>query len=340
MKIEKQVSLTDYNSFGIGVIAENLARISKVADIQEIVAHYPDKPKLVLGGGSNCLFISNPLSSLLLKNEILGIELVDQDETYTTIKVGGGENWHELVLWCVQRGLGGIENLSLIPGTVGAAPIQNIGAYGVELKDVFQQLEAIDLTTGHATRFAHEDCQFGYRSSVFKTKLKGKVLIANVYLKLKHRNHSLNTSYGAINGYLEEQGIGEPTIKDVSEAVIAIRTSKLPDPGKIGNAGSFFKNPEIPKAQFLDLQKKFPNIVHYPGSDGLIKVPAGWLIDQCGWKGKRFGAVGCYAHQALVIVNYGGATGQEILAHAERVAESVLDTYGIQLTPEVNIISS
>ncbi len=340
MKIENQVSLKKYNSFGIEVQAEALVRISKIADVAYLVKQYNDKPKLVLGGGSNCLFVDNPLSVLLLKNEILGVEIVDQDVNFTTLKIGGGENWHELVLWCVERNLGGIENLSLIPGTVGAAPIQNIGAYGVELKDVFHQLDAVDLETGTVQRFNHADCQFGYRSSIFKKQLKGKMLITHVYLRLKHQGYVLNTSYGAIKGYLERLEVGQPTIRDVSEAVMAIRRSKLPDPDVIGNAGSFFKNPEIPAAQFSALEKKYPNIVHYPGTDGLIKVPAGWLIDQCGWKGRRYGEVGCYANQALVIVNYGGATGQEVLAHAKRVSESVLTRFGIQLTPEVNIIGS
>lgn len=340
MKIETKVSLREYNSFGIQVAAETLVRIKQVSDALAIVERFSDQAKFVLGGGSNCLFVSDPISNLLLKNEILGIEIVDRNEIFTTVKVGGGENWHQLVLWCVEKGLGGIENLSLIPGTAGAAPIQNIGAYGVELKDVFHRLEAVDLETGEILHFAYEDCQFGYRSSIFKMELKGKVLITAVYLKLRHTDHTINTSYGAINGYLDKHGVHDPTIKDVSQAVIAIRTSKLPDPKEIGNAGSFFKNPEIPAAQFEDLKKKFPNIVYYPGTNGLIKVPAGWLIDQCGWKGKRFGAVGCYAHQALVIVNYGEATGQEILDHANRVAQSVEETYGIQLTPEVNIIGS
>lgn len=340
MKIENQVSLKNYNSFGIDVQAESLVRISQISDIQILVDKYPNQPKYVLGGGSNCLFVDNPIPSLLLKNEILGKEIIDQDEHYTTIRVGGGENWHEFVLWCVARNLGGIENLSLIPGTVGAAPIQNIGAYGVELKDVFYQLDAVDLNTGSQQSFSADDCHFGYRSSIFKTQLKGKMLITYVYIRLKHQNHTVNTSYGAINKYLDQQGVDTPTIGDVSSAVIAIRMSKLPDPKEIGNAGSFFKNPEIPKSQFLALQKEFPHMVHYPGTGGLIKVPAGWLIDQCGWKGKRFGKVGCYVNQALVIVNYGGATGQEILDHAMRVSDSVLTKFGIKLTPEVNIIGS
>ncbi len=338
MKIESKVSLKEYNSFQINAEAETLVRVKDVSDAQFIIEQFRNRPKFVLGGGSNCLLVNDSISNLIIKNEIEGIEVLNQESCLTTIKVGGGENWHQLVLWCVERNLGGIENLSLIPGTVGAAPIQNIGAYGVELKDVFKELEAVNLETGEILRFNKEECQFGYRSSIFKTELKGKVLITHVYLTLKHCEHTINTSYGAINGYLEKQGIQEPTIKDVSEAVVAIRNSKLPNPQEMGNAGSFFKNPEIPKDQFEDLKEQFPNIVHYPGSNGLIKVPAGWLIDQCGWKGKRCGEVGCYAQQALVIVNYGEATGQEILEHAQRVSASVFDTFGIQLTPEVNII--
>ena len=340
MKIESKVSLKDYNSFRLKVQAESLIRIKSIADAQAVVQQYQDRPKFVLGGGSNCLFVKNVVPDLLLKNEIEGIEVIGQENSHTTIKVGGGENWHGLVLWCVEKELGGIENLSLIPGTVGAAPIQNIGAYGVELKDVFHQLEAIDLETGEVLHFNHEECQFGYRSSIFKTKFKGKILITHVYLKLKHRDHTVNTSYGAINGYLEKQGVTQPTIRDVSDAVVAIRRSKLPDPKQMGNAGSFFKNPEIPKEQFEELKTNFPHIVHYPGTDGLIKVPAGWLIDQCGWKGKRDGDVVCYAQQALVIVNYGEDKGKEVLEHAQRVSASVFDTFGIQLTPEVNIIGA
>ena len=338
MNIESNVSLRQYNSFGLDAHAQLLARITSVEMLQVVLATHPDTPKYVLGGGSNCLFVEDLVSGLMLKNEIIGKEVIETQDDYTIIKVGGGENWHELVLWCVAQGLGGIENLSLIPGTVGAAPIQNIGAYGVELKDVFEGLEAVDLSTGAIQSFSHADCHFGYRSSIFKSELKGKLFITQVSLRLRHREHRLNTSYGAINSYLEKQEVSDVTIASISEAVIAIRRSKLPDPQEIGNAGSFFKNPEIPRSQFEILQKKFPSIVHYPGSNDLIKVPAGWLIEQCGWKGKRIGEVGCYVNQALVIVNYGKATGQDIRLHAERVQQSVADKFGIVITPEVNII--
>lgn len=338
MNIESNVSLRNYNSFGLDAHAQFMARIGSVEMLQKVLATHPDTPMYVLGGGSNCLFVEDLVSGLMLKNEILGKEIVDTQDDYTIIKVGGGENWHELVLWCVERGLGGIENLSLIPGTVGAAPIQNIGAYGVELKDVFESLEAVYLSSGSVKTFAPIDCQFGYRSSIFKSELKGKVFISQVYLRLRHREHQLNTSYGAINTYLEKRGVEDVTIASISEAVIAVRQSKLPDPQVVGNAGSFFKNPEIPKEQFEALQKKFPSVVHYPGSNDLIKVPAGWLIEQCGWKGKRIGEVGCYVNQALVIVNYGKATGQEIRLHAKRVQQSVADKFGVAITPEVNII--
>lgn len=338
MNIESKVSLRPYNSFGLDAYAQQLARIRTIKDLQAIIATYSEIPTMVLGGGSNCLFVEERVPGLILKNEIYGKEIIEVSEDHTLLKVGGGENWHELVLWCVAQGLGGIENLSLIPGTVGAAPIQNIGAYGVELKDVFEKLEAVDLQSGEIKSFAPADCHFGYRSSIFKTDLKGKMLITYVYLRLRHRAHQLNTSYGAINAFLEQQQINEPNIKAISEAVISIRRSKLPDPQVFGNAGSFFKNPEIPAAQFAKLQHRFPQIVHYPGSNGLIKVPAGWLIEQCGWKGKRIGEVGCYAQQALVIVNYGQATGKEIQRHAQRVADSVLEKFGIKLTPEVNMI--
>lgn len=338
MTVESKVSLRAFNSFGLDAYAEQLSRIYSIDQLQQILADHPNVPKMVLGGGSNCLFVEREVSGLILKNEIMGKEVVGSTETYTNLRVGGGENWHDLVLWCVARGLGGIENLSLIPGTVGAAPIQNIGAYGVELKDVFDKLEAVDLQSGIQKTYTHAEAQFGYRSSIFKNDLQGKVFISHVYLRLRHQQHRLNTSYGAINTYLAKKQIYNPTIRDVSEAVIFIRKSKLPDPQKLGNAGSFFKNPEVSKKKFKELQSKFPHIVSYLGSNGLIKVPAGWLIEQCGWKGKRMGEVGCYAQQALVIVNYGEATGKDIQEHARRVADSVFEKFGIQLSPEVNMI--
>ncbi len=338
MEIKSEVSLQRMNSFGLAAKASQLVSISSVDDVKQLLDIGLTEPFMILGGGSNCLFTEEMYPGLVIKNEILGIEVVAEKEEEVFLRIGAGENWHEVVCWSVKHGYGGIENLSLIPGTMGAAPIQNIGAYGVELKDVFHQLEAIDLQTGEVSTFDKEACQFGYRNSIFKLERKGQFLITQVYLRLSKDKHQLNTRYGAITSFLEKKGISKPSIRDISEAVIAIRQSKLPDPSTIGNAGSFFKNPEISPAQFETLQAKFPNVVHYPGTNGLIKVPAGWLIEQCGWKGKKVGNVGCYAQQALVIVNHGGATGHEIKAHALAVAESVKEKFKITLIPEVNFI--
>jgi UDP-N-acetylmuramate dehydrogenase len=264
-------------------------------------------------------------------------ELKSINSEFKIVEIGGGESWHELVLWAIKNDLGGIENMSLIPGTVGAAPIQNIGAYGVELKNVFLKLEAFNLQTFENQTFTAEDCQFGYRDSVFKNQLKGQFLITKVYLKLRTPQYNvLNFKYGDIQKMLTEKGIEKPTIKDISDAVIGIRQSKLPDPKLIGNAGSFFKNPEIPLFQFNELKTKFPLIVGYPTTENTIKVAAGWLIENAGWKGKRIGNVGVHEKQALVLVNYGGGKGLEIKALAEKIQAAVFDLFGIQLMAEVN----
>ena len=253
------------------------------------------------------------------------------------VEIGGGESWNEVVKWAVKHNLGGIENLSLIPGTVGASPIQNIGAYGVELKDVFHKLEAFNLTTYDTRIFNAEDCQFGYRDSIFKNELKGQYLITKVYLKLTTpQYHRLKLTYGDVQKILNEKGIEQPTIKQVSDIVTAIRQSKLPDPAVIGNAGSFFKNPEIPVAQFDALKAQFPPIIGYPTPNATVKLAAGWLIESAGWKGKRVGAVGVHEQQALVLVNYGGGTGAEIKALAEQVQQAVFEKFGVALVAEVN----
>lgn len=335
MKVEMRKSLQDYNTFGLDVTAEQLIRVRSISELKKGIEKN-DQPLFILGGGSNILFTKD-IQGLVLKNEIKGIEVIKEFKHSVHLSIGGGENWHQLVLWTIKHNYGGIENLSLIPGTVGAAPIQNIGAYGVELQDVFVRLTAIDLKTGKSKTYFRKDCAFGYRDSIFKRALKGKVLISRVVLRLTKAPHKINTSYGAIRSTLDERGITNPTIKEVSDAVIAIRSSKLPDPAVLGNAGSFFKNPEVSASRFNKLKKQFPNIVAYPLENGQYKIPAGWLIEQCGWKGKRIGNTGSHAQQALVIVNYGGATGSEIKAHAERVIASVKEKFGIQLTSEVNI---
>lgn len=335
--IQNNISLKPYNTFGIDETAKRFCTIQSAEQLQQLITD-GEQDFFMLGGGSN-LLLTQPVEQLVLKNEILGKEIVDETDATVTIAFGGGENWHESVLWAVENNYGGIENLSLIPGTIGAAPIQNIGAYGVELKDIFVKLEAIHTETGKQRIFTKEDCAFGYRNSVFKHELKGQYFITKVYLELtKKRHHQINTSYGAIVAVLEEKNIQKPTIQDISDAVIQIRSSKLPDPKKFGNSGSFFKNPIISKDYFEEMQSFFPSIVAYPQADGNVKVPAGWLIEKCGWKGKMVGNVACYAHQALVIVNLGNATGKEVLEHAKRIIDSVDNTFGIQLEPEVNIM--
>jgi UDP-N-acetylmuramate dehydrogenase len=280
--------------------------------------------------------LTSDLPGLTIKNEIGGIEVFLENEDDIVIRVGGGVVWHSLVIWTVEHGLGGLENLSLIPGTVGASPIQNIGAYGVELKDVFHSLEAIDLKTGEHRVFHKKECEFGYRDSIFKRELMGKYCITHVYFQL-HKEPVLHTGYGDIQRILAEMEVGNPTIQDVSNAVIYIRQSKLPDPAIIGNAGSFFKNPELEQADFQQFIEKFPTAPNYPQTDGRVKVPAGWLIEQAGWKGYRVGDAGCHSKQALVLVNYGTANGAEILDLAKKIQDSVLEKFGVNISPEVNI---
>lgn len=334
--IEHKVSLRSYNTFGIEAHASELARITSVLDLQEALDQASKVP-FVLGGGSNILLTGN-LDRCVLLNEIQGVEIVEEDEVSALIRVGGGVVWHEFVLWAVGRDLGGIENLALIPGKVGAAPIQNIGAYGVELESVFESLTAVELESGETMIFDHTDCSFGYRDSYFKRRGKGRYLITEVFLRLRKGPHTINDSYGAIQSTLGEMGVEQPGIADICEAVIRIRSSKLPDPAVLGNSGSFFKNPVVEASVFKTLQQQEPELVYYPDKAGYYKIPAGWLIDQCGWKGKKMGNVGCYERQALVIVNYGGATGQEIYDHAMRVKASVKRRFGIDLEPEVNIL--
>ena len=336
MIILKNYSLKNYNTFGLDVKAESLLKVQSVDELKEALK-YSNQPIFMLGGGSNML-LTQDVSGMVLKNEIKGIEVVSEKKDTVVLSIGGGENWHQLVLWTIENDYGGLENLSLIPGTVGASPIQNIGAYGVELKDVFIKLEAINLETKRKKTFTKKACQFGYRESIFKKILKGQYFITKVFLELTKNKHQLSMNYGAIKTSLLEKGIDQPTIKDISDAVIAIRSSKLPDPAELGNSGSFFKNPEIPRTQLKALQKKFPTIVFYELPNDMVKVPAGWLIEQDGWKGKKVGNTGAHAKQALVLVNYGNATGQEVKALAFKIIESVKQKFGIQLSPEVNII--
>lgn len=335
MEGKTNFSLKDYNSFGIDVCASNFFSIRTEDDLLKVLQSV-SAPYFVLGGGSN-LLLTKDLNANVLYNQIEGIDIIESDENLVHVKVGGGVNWDSFVQWAVENSYGGVENLSLIPGSVGAAPIQNIGAYGVELKDVFVSLDAIDLTSGLKRNFSKEECAFGYRNSVFKSKLKGKYFISNVYIELL-TTPELNLSYGAIQERLTDQNISVPTIQDVSNTVRAIRRSKLPDPAELGNSGSFFKNPIITKEDFETLIVEFPELKFYKQEEGNYKIPAGWLIEQCGWKGKRVGNTGSYEKQALVIVNYGNATGEEVEKHALNVKKSVYAKFGILLEAEVNIL--
>lgn len=337
MNLQKNISLKPYNTFGIDTLAKSFIEVTSLPELLEVIEQ--DKNLLILGGGSNIL-LTKPVSKTVVHLNLKGIEFNNDvsDENLVLVKAQAGENWHEFVLWCIAHDFGGLENLSLIPGNVGTSPMQNIGAYGTEIKDTFQSLEALEIATGKIKTFDNQACNFGYRESVFKNVYKEKYIILNVTFKLTKNVHQLNTSYGAIQEELSKNNIKEPSIKDVSNAVIAIRESKLPDPKEIGNSGSFFKNPVISKEAFQLLQQKYPNIPHYIVSEDAIKVPAGWLVEQCGYKGKRFGDAGVHKNQALVLVNYDKATGEEIYQLAQNILQSVYEKFQIQLEIEVNII--
>lgn len=336
--IQQNVSLKDYNTFGIEAKANHFAAFSSVDELKQLLRSEKTESSelLVLGGGSNILLTSD-FHGLVLRNELKGIEIVDSTTDEAFVKAMAGETWHDFVLHTIDHDLGGIENLSLIPGSVGAAPMQNIGAYGVEIKDVFHELEALNRETLEVEMFDAAACQFGYRESVFKRALKNQYIIISVTLKLS-KTSTVNTSYGAIEKELAEMGIQRPSIRDVSNAVINIRRSKLPDPSKIGNSGSFFKNPVISAEQFEKLKQQFPEVANYPLPNGDVKIAAGWLIDQAGWKGKTIGNYGVHKNQALVLVNYGGANGQDIYELSEEILRSIKTTYGIDLEREVNIL--
>jgi UDP-N-acetylmuramate dehydrogenase len=336
MSVQKNVSLLPYNSFHLDVNASAFVSVKSVDELERILAQPVKESLLILGGGSNILFTKD-VDGLVLKIDITGIDEVKEDSSHIYVRAGAGENWHEFVQYTMKRNWGGLENLSLIPGNVGAAPIQNIGAYGVEFKDVFYELEAYDRKEKKVFAFGVNDCKFGYRDSIFKSERRGRYIILNVTFIL-NKIPALKTSYGAIREELKKMGVLSPSIQDISQAVIKIRRSKLPDPADIGNAGSFFKNPVIDQQLFLTLSKKYPDIPAYPHEDQSVKLAAGWLIEQCGWKGYRKGDAGVHANQALVLVNYGKATGKEILGLSERINESVFKKFGVGLVREVNII--
>jgi len=334
--VQSNVDLKPYNTLHISARAGSFASVESKSELRTLLQYTDEKKNLVLGGGSNILFAGD-FEGLVIHMAITGREVVKETEENVWLKIGAGENWHETVRYCIDQGWGGIENLSLIPGTVGAAPIQNIGAYGVELKEVFEWLEAVNIETAEVERFEAEDCQFGYRDSIFKNEFKGKYVITDVVLKLS-KQPEVNTTYGAIKSKLKERAIDNPTIRDISDIVIDIRNSKLPDPKTLGNAGSFFKNPVVNKELYHRIKESHPNVPGYPMENREVKVPAGWLIEQTGWKGKVVGNVGTFKQQALVIVNLGGATGQQILNLAAKIRDSVKKEFGIKLVPEVNIV--
>jgi UDP-N-acetylmuramate dehydrogenase len=335
--IQENVSLQEYNTFGINVKARLFATVASEKALQDLLQldEAKNTPILVLGGGSNILFTTE-YAGLVIKMGIEGIDVsTTDDKVYVT--AGAGVVWNDLVLFCVQNGYAGLENLTLIPGTVGASPIQNIGAYGVELKDVFHSCTAIEISTGVRREFHYEDCDFGYRESVFKEKLKGKYIITSVCFCLS-KLPALQLQYGALQTELERRSIARPTIADVSKVVAEIRVSKLPDPSTIGNAGSFFKNPIVPSLQYSTLRMRFPDVVGFPAGPDRYKVAAGWLIEQCGFKGIVDGHTGTWKNQALVLVNHGGATGLEVFSFSERIISSVFVRFGITLEREVNIL--
>ena len=340
MQVQQNYSLKKGNTFGLDVYAAYCAKFHNGDELHELMENYQQIPlKMVLGGGSNVLFTKN-YDGLILRNKIPGIKVIREDEEHVFVKAGAGVRWHDFVTYCVESNFGGVENLSLIPGNVGASPMQNIGAYGVEIKDVFYELEAFDLNEKNVRIFSTVECKFGYRESVFKKELKNQFAILNVTFRL-NKNPSFNISYGAIESELKSMNIENLNIKAISDAVIKIRSSKLPDPRFIGNAGSFFKNPVINKNTLANMKMAAPSdleIPFYEIDEEHFKIPAGWLIEQCGWKGYRKRDAGCYDKQALVLVNYGHASGKEIYDLSEEIKISVLEKFGIELEREVNIM--
>lgn len=337
MEIQKNYPLKDYNTFGISAFASEFVSVKTIAELTEVIGQNQGKKLFILGGGSNML-LTQDIDALVIHVDIKGIEVVWQDDANVHIKAMAGENWHGFVQHCIAQNYGGIENLSLIPGNVGTTPIQNIGAYGTEIKDTMVSCEALEIAKQQLETFTNDECKFAYRESIFKGPFKGQYIITSVTFKLTKKDHKINTSYGDIATELTAKGIVIPTIKDVGNAITAIRQSKLPDPKELGNSGSFFKNPIITIEQFEKLHLLHPQMPHYTLNDSEVKVPAGWLIEQCGFKGKRFGDAGVHARQALVIVNYGNATGRELLDLSKNIQKTVFDTFGISIEAEVNVI--
>ncbi|MDQ2656824.1 MAG: UDP-N-acetylmuramate dehydrogenase [Bacteroidota bacterium] len=338
IEVKENVDLFPFNTFHIHAVCRYLVTIRTEEEAREIFEDslFRSHRHLILGGGSNIL-MTGDFDGVVVKNELSGITAQHEDDDTISLTVASGENWHRLVLYCVERDFGGIENLSLIPGTVGAAPMQNIGAYGVEIREVIRSVRAIELKTGASRVFDREECAFGYRESIFKQELRDQYFISSVTLSLTKRNHRFNVSYGAIQDVLRKKNIEDLSIRAISDAVIEIRSSKLPDPSVIGNAGSFFKNPSVDSDFFERLKKEYPAIPSFPGENSLVKLPAAWLIEQCGWKGRTLGTIGVHKHQALVLVNYGDGEGQKIWQLARDIQSSVREKFDIVLQPEVNV---
>jgi len=337
--IRTKVNLRELNTLGVHSVAD---RFAEVGNEQDIVGLYEsgklsNENLFILGGGSNVLF-GDQFHGLILKVGLKGIELIRENDEKVWISIGAGENWHEFVTWCVENNYGGAENLALIPGTVGAAPVQNIGAYGRELEEIFESLKGFDLKKGCFKKFMKEECGFSYRNSIFKSEYKNRFLITEVILQLYKKPHPVEAGYQSLKDYLERAEVNNPTIRDIYDAVVSIRKSKLPDPRLIGNAGSFFKNPVISKREYEQLKTKFQDIPGFQADHRKVKIPAAWLIEKCGWKGKRVGNTGSYENQALVIVNYGNATGKEIFSLSRKIRQSVNKKFGISLVPEVNMV--
>lgn len=337
MQIQSNFSLKPFNTFGIEAKAKNFVAVHSLDDLKTVLAAHAAEPKFILGGGSNML-LTQDINALVIHIDLKGKRILKEDDDFVWVESMAGENWHEFVLWTIDQNFGGLENMSLIPGNVGTTPVQNIGAYGTEIKDTFVSCDAMKIDDQTLRTFSKEDCRFGYRESIFKQEAKNQYIITSVVFKLTKRNHKINTSYGDITKELALQNVSVPTLKDVSNAVIAIRQSKLPDPKILGNSGSFFKNPVISRSHFEKVQAQFPEIKFFEVSPTEVKVPAGWLIEQAGYKGFRKGDAGVHKNQALVLVNYGSATGQEILALSREVQQAVFDKYSIAIEAEVNVI--
>ncbi len=337
MTIISNFSLKKHNTFGIDAKAKQFVAVHSVDDLQIILKENQTEKKFILGGGSNML-LTKDIDALVIHIDLKGKKIIQEDDNFVWVESQAGENWHEFVLWTINQNFGGLENMSFIPGNVGTTPVQNIGAYGAEIKDTFVSCKAMNIATQEMKIFTNTECHFGYRESVFKHEAKDQYIITSVIYKLTKKEHKINISYGDIKLELANKNIETPSLIDVSNAIITIRQSKLPDPKVLGNSGSFFKNPIVLKSEFEPIHKKFPEMKFYEISDTQVKVPAGWLIEQAGFKGKRFGDAGIHKNQALVLVNYGNATGQEILNVSEDIQKTVFEMFGISIEAEVNVI--